>query len=87
MKTKFEVHCAPSVSVCTPGWTGAVAAGAQAEAVAGRSEGECGKRDCEQQGAGAHLGRTFLSYGDCEGREKSGPSIAGDAGRAPRPRG
>src|SRR3954470_24398624 len=25
---KFDVHWAPLVSVCTPGWTGAVAAGA-----------------------------------------------------------
>src|SRR4029453_9686939 len=28
VKMKLAVHCAPSVSVCTPGWTAAVAAGA-----------------------------------------------------------
>ena len=28
VKTKFAVHCAPAVNVCTPGWTAAVAAGA-----------------------------------------------------------
>src|SRR5437763_7504562 len=28
-KTKFAVHCAPAVKVWTPGWIGAVAAGAQ----------------------------------------------------------
>ena len=33
-KTKFDVHCAPSVKVITPGWTGAVAAGAQVGAAA-----------------------------------------------------
>src|SRR3954453_2526520 len=27
---KFAVHCAPSVKVMTPGWIGALAAGAQA---------------------------------------------------------
>src|SRR3954465_2096843 len=27
-KTKFAVHCAPSVKTCTPGWMVAVAAGA-----------------------------------------------------------
>jgi hypothetical protein len=27
-KTKFAVHCAPLVKVCTPGWIAAVAAGA-----------------------------------------------------------
>src|SRR3954468_16099899 len=37
VKTKFEVHWAPCVSVCTPGCTGAVAAGAQADAVVGAS--------------------------------------------------
>src|SRR3954454_15530163 len=30
---KFAVHCAPSVNVWTPGWIGAVAAGAQADAL------------------------------------------------------
>src|SRR3954451_18679122 len=34
---KFAVHWAPSVNVCTPGWIGAVAAGAQAEAVPARA--------------------------------------------------
>src|SRR4029078_4846173 len=29
VKTKLAVHCAPSVSVCTPGWIAAVGAGAQ----------------------------------------------------------
>src|SRR3954464_7113676 len=28
VKMKFAVHCAPSVTVCTPGWIAAVAAGA-----------------------------------------------------------
>jgi hypothetical protein len=32
--TKFDVHCAPCVSVCTPGCTGAVAAGAHVGAAA-----------------------------------------------------
>src|SRR3954471_12050589 len=32
VKTKFAVHWAPAVKVCTPGWTVAVDAGAQAEA-------------------------------------------------------
>ena len=27
LKMKFAVHCAPPVNVCTPGWTGPVAAG------------------------------------------------------------
>src|SRR5438270_3052960 len=27
-KTKLAVHCAPFVNVCTPGWIGALAAGA-----------------------------------------------------------
>jgi hypothetical protein len=36
---KFEVHWPePSVLVCTPGWIGAVAAGAHAEAVAGSAK-------------------------------------------------
>src|SRR3954453_9320204 len=34
---KFAVHWAPSVNVWTPGWIGAVAAGAQAEAVPART--------------------------------------------------
>src|SRR5205823_13355570 len=29
VNTKFAVHCAPAVKVWTPGWIGAVAAGAQ----------------------------------------------------------
>ena len=37
LKTKFEVHWLPAVSVRTPGCTGAVVAGAQALAVAGAS--------------------------------------------------
>jgi hypothetical protein len=32
LKMKFEVHWAPFVTVCTPGWIVAVAAGAHADA-------------------------------------------------------
>ena len=35
LKTKFDVHCAPSVNVMTPGWTVADDAGAHADATAG----------------------------------------------------
>src|SRR4051794_25330736 len=34
---KFAVHWAPSVNVWTPGWSGAVAAGAQADALPARA--------------------------------------------------
>src|SRR5438046_3111275 len=36
---KFAVHWAPAVYVLTPGWTVAVAAGAQAEAEGARAQG------------------------------------------------
>src|SRR3954469_1182276 len=32
LKMKLAVHCAPSVNVCTPGWTVAPSAGAHADA-------------------------------------------------------
>src|SRR5918912_3458765 len=33
VKTKFAVHCAPSVNVCTPGWIVALLAGAHVRVV------------------------------------------------------
>jgi hypothetical protein len=33
----LAVHCPPAVTVCTPGWMVAVAAGAHASALAGRA--------------------------------------------------
>src|SRR4051794_41263931 len=39
VNTKLAVHWAPSVSVCTPGWIGAVAAGGPPGGGAGRRRG------------------------------------------------
>ena len=48
VKMKFDVHWAPSVNVCTPGWMAAVAAGAHADAAgASTSAASRGARDAQ----------------------------------------
>ena len=55
VKTKFDVHWAPSVKVMTPGWTVADAAGAHWAEALDAPPSECGDGESGEKGL-AHIG-------------------------------